>query len=89
MEEKKKMKVLRDRLKERRQVEIEKTKAIRERTKQRQKQKELNEFKSSQYQLINETHKTRKWHKKAKQMLTKLPAEIFYQKFKNASAREL
>ena len=50
--------------------------------KAKQERKKLNEMKSAKYQVITDLAKTKKWHKKAKKTLMKLPAEIFYEKFK-------
>ena len=44
--------------------------------------KKVNEMRSAKYQIIKNLSKTKKWTKKAKATLTKLPAEIFYEKFK-------
>uniref|UniRef100_A0A7S3I002 Coiled-coil domain-containing protein 86 n=1 Tax=Favella ehrenbergii TaxID=182087 RepID=A0A7S3I002_9SPIT len=54
------------------------------RRKQREKaeRKKINEFKSSTYQTISSLAKTRMWSRKAKQTLAKMPAELFYQKYK-------
>ena len=38
-------------------------------------------MKSGTYQIIRDTSKLKKWNKKAKKTLTKLPAELFYEKF--------
>ena len=50
--------------------------------KERQERRKINEMKSAKYQLITNLSKTKKWHRKAKRTLAKLPAEIFYEKFK-------
>ena len=52
------------------------------RVKEKSERKKVNEMRSAKYQLIQNLSKTKKWHKKAKSTLTKLPAEIFYEKFK-------
>ena len=41
----------------------------------RKKQKEINENKNLEYQVITDNKKIRKWSKKAKQQLMKMPAE--------------
>ncbi len=51
------------------------------RHKEKQARKVVNEMRSAKYQLIQNLSKTKKWHKKAKNTLTKLPSEIFYEKF--------
>ena len=48
----------------------------------KQERKKVNEMRSSKYQIIKNLAKTKKWTKKAKATLMKLPAEIFYEKFK-------
>ena len=47
--------------------------------KDKAERKELNRFKSSKYQVINELSKTKKWKKQARKTLQRMPAEIFYQ----------
>lgn len=41
----------------------------------------MNKLRSSEFQRIKDQAKIKKWPKKAKKMLTKLPPEIFYEKF--------
>ena len=67
------------------EIREEKTKAtadMRKTIKAKIERKKINEMKSAKYQIIKNTAKTKKWHKKAKRTLTNLPAEIFYEKFK-------
>ena len=52
------------------------------RAKEREERRKLNEFKSAKVEVIKDLSKTRKWNKKARKTLAKLPAEIFYEKFK-------
>ncbi|EGR27127.1 hypothetical protein IMG5_201520 [Ichthyophthirius multifiliis] len=47
------------------------------RLKQKQKQQELNTFKSSTYQIIKDTKKIKQWNRKARQSLAKLPSELY------------
>ena len=58
-----------------------------ERIKQQKKEerRKYNEMKSGTYQVIRNTAKLKKWNKKAKKSLTKLPAELFYEKFGSKS----
>lgn len=39
----------------------------------------MNEYKSAQFEVVKNTKKIKKWSKKLKQQLVKLPAEIFEQ----------
>ena len=55
-----------------------------QRRKQKLERKKVNEMRSAKYQLITNLSKTKTWHKKAKKTLAKLPAEIFYEKFKTS-----
>ena len=40
-------------------------------------------MRSAKYVEIKSLAKTKKWHKKARATLARLPAEIFYEKFKS------
>ena len=48
----------------------------------KRERKKINEMRSSQYQVITNLAKTKKWNRAARRTLTKLPKEIFYEKFK-------
>ena len=50
--------------------------------KEKAERKKINEFKSSTYQVINNLAKTKKWNRKARKTLAKMPAEAFYAKYK-------
>ena len=82
VEERKQKKALQQRLMECREkqktMKSNSIKAWRE----KQERKKLNEMRSAKYQVIKNLAKTKKWTKKAKSTLAKLPAEIFYEKFK-------
>lgn len=71
------MKELRDRLKDFRQKKIEKKKQDKERRKEKKKQKELNALKSGTFEVIKDPKKIKKWNRKIKDQLVKLPAEMF------------
>jgi len=80
-EEKKKraeeMKHLRDQVRAFKEKKITRRKEIRELRKQRKKEKELNEIKSGKFEVIKNTKNMKKWSKKIKSQLVKLPAEMF------------
>ena len=82
MEEKRKMQSLKARIEELRSERIAAKRKQKQRTKEKEERKKINEMRSAQYQVINNLHKTKKWHKAAKKQLARLPAEIFYEKFK-------
>ncbi|TNV78922.1 hypothetical protein FGO68_gene6718 [Halteria grandinella] len=82
MEEKRKLKAVRDRVREERDKRKEARKAIAVRLQERLKRKEINTMKSASYQIIKNSAKAKMGNKKAKKLITKLPAEIFYAKFK-------
>ena len=62
----------------------EKLRKAREKSERKAERKKYNEMKSGSYQIIRNTEKLKKWNKKAKKMLTKLPPELFYEKFGNS-----
>jgi hypothetical protein len=45
--------------------------------KQRKKQRDYNEIKSGKFEVVKNTKNMKKWSKKVKSQLVKLPAEIF------------
>ncbi|CAI2378466.1 unnamed protein product [Moneuplotes crassus] len=59
----------------------ERLKRIREKKQEKEGRRKYNEMKSGSYQIIRNTTKLKKWNKKAKRLLTKLPAELYYEKF--------
>jgi rRNA-processing protein CGR1 len=59
----------------------EKLRTIREKKIAKDERKKYNEMKSGSFQVIRNTTKLKKWNKKAKRLLTKLPPELFYEKF--------
>ena len=59
----------------------EKLRTIREKKIAKDERKKYNEMKSGSFQIIRNTTKLKKWNKKAKRLLTKLPPELFYEKF--------
>ena len=81
-EERKKMASLKARMAELKEARIAAKRDDYARRKEKLERKKVNEMRSAKYQLIQNLSKTKKWHKKAKLTLTKLPAEIFYEKFK-------
>ena len=52
------------------------------RTQEKEERKKINEMRSAKYQVIKNLAKTKKWTKAARKTLARLPAEIFYEKFK-------
>ena len=82
VEERLKKKSLQQRLNELREERAAAKRKSTQRYKDKLKRKEVNEMRSAKYQVIKNLAKTKKWTKKAKATLTKLPAEIFYEKFK-------
>jgi hypothetical protein len=71
------MKKLRDQLKDFRQKRIEKKKKDKEMRKERKKQKELNALKGGSFEVIKDPKRIKKWNKKIRDQLVKLPAEMF------------
>ena len=55
---------------------------MRRRQKEKAERKKINEFRSSSYQVIENLAKTKKWNRKARKTLAKMPAEAFYAKYK-------
>ena len=76
------LKKLRQELKEKKEAFAEKAKAERERLAEKKRRKEINMLKSGGYEIIQNTQKIKKWKKKARKMLQKLPPELFYEKAK-------
>jgi len=80
-EDKKKMaeqkKALRRQIKEFKEKKIVKRKEMKELRKQKKKQKMYNEIKSGQFEVVKNTKNMKKWSKKVKAQLVKLPAEVF------------
>ena len=56
--------------------------AERERLAEKKRRKEINTLKSGGYEIIQNTQKIKKWKRKARKMLQKLPPELFYEKAK-------
>mmetsp|Transcript_33253 Transcript_33253/g.51000 ORF Transcript_33253/g.51000 Transcript_33253/m.51000 type:complete len:125 (-) Transcript_33253:41-415(-) len=81
-EERKKAAALKIRLNELREAKRDAKKKQKLRTKEKEERKKLNEIRSSKFQVIKHLSKTKKWTRAAKKTLMKLPAEIFYEKFK-------
>jgi hypothetical protein len=50
---------------------------MKEQRKQKLKQKELNEIRAGKFEIIKNTKNIKKWSKKIKSQLVKLPAEMF------------
>ena len=68
---------LRTQIKQFKQKKIVKRKELKELRKQRKKQKVYNEIKSGKFEVIKNTKGMKKWNKKIKSQLVKLPAEVF------------
>ena len=80
--ERQQKKVLQGRLTELREKRAEAKRKSSKNFRDKVERKKVNEMRSAKYQIIKNMAKTKKWTKKAKATLTKLPAEIFYEKFK-------
>jgi hypothetical protein len=80
-EEKKKkseeMKSLKNEIRVMKEKKIEKRREMKELRKIKNKQKEYNEIKSGKFEVIKNPKNIKKWSKKMKQQLIKLPAEVF------------
>ena len=76
------LKQFRQELKQRKEDYAEKERAKRERIAEKKRRKEINILKSGGYEVIQNTQKIKKWKKKARKMLQKLPPELFYEKAK-------
>ena len=77
-----KLKELRQELKERKAKIGEKLRKERERLEEKKRRKEINTMKSGGYEIIQNPQKIKKWKKKARNMIQRLPPELFYEKFK-------
>ena len=71
------MKSLKSEIKVMKEKKIEKRKEMKELRKIKNKQKEYNEIKSGKFEVIKNPKNIKKWSKKMKQQLIKLPAEVF------------
>uniref|UniRef100_A0A7S3J732 Coiled-coil domain-containing protein 86 n=1 Tax=Euplotes harpa TaxID=151035 RepID=A0A7S3J732_9SPIT len=80
-EERKERQALREKVKQMRSEIGEKLKRAREQKEKKEERRKYNEMKSGTYQIIRNTDKLKKWGKKAKKLLTKLPPDLFYEKF--------
>ncbi len=76
------IKALRQELKERKKEIVQKFKDERKRIERKKKQKEINMIKSGKYEIIENPTKIKKWKRKARKLLQKLPPELFYEKSK-------
>ena len=82
MEDKKRKQSLQLRINELREERIEGKRKFKKQQMDKAARKKINEMRSAKYQVIKDLSRTKKWHKKARHTLQKLPAEIFYEKFK-------
>ena len=87
MEERKRMKSLKIRVAELTEIKIAEKKKFNSSVVAKRERKELNEMRSSQYQVITNLEKTKRWKRSARAMLSKLPKEIFYEKFKSTGVK--
>ncbi len=71
------MKQLRQRLRDFKQKKIQKRKEMKQIRKDKKRQRQLNQIKSGKFEIIKDAKKIKKWSKKMKQQLVKLPAEMF------------
>jgi|688.fasta_scaffold702460_1 hypothetical protein len=78
MKEKEEMLAARELERKMREESAEKRKKARKKTEAKRKRKEVNEMKSSQFQIIKDTEKVRSWTKSMRAKLTRMPAEMFY-----------
>ena len=69
-------------MKERKNEIVKKVKDERKRIERKRKQKEINMIKSGKYEIIQNPTKIKKWKRKARMLLQKLPPELFYEKSK-------
>lgn len=76
------LKKLRQSLKEKKAKLIEEAKKKRACTEGHKRQNEINMIKSGKYDIIKNPTKIKKWKKKARHLLQKLPPELFYEKNK-------
>ena len=81
MEEKARMERIKAKTEALKNSRAEVKRRAKERRKEKEERKRINEFKSSTYQVINNLAKTKKWNRKARKTLAKMPAEAFYAKF--------
>lgn len=59
---------------------VDRKRAARKKRLASKKRKEINQFKSGTYDVIKDTSKIKKWTKKAKSRLMRIPPEVFYDK---------
>lgn len=71
------MNEIRNQIKTFKEKKIEKRKENKQKAKQRKRQRELNEVRSGKFEVIKNTKNVKKWSKKMKKQLIKLPAEVF------------
>jgi hypothetical protein len=76
------LKELRQMLKDKKEKYIQHMQNERKRLEGIKRQKEINMIKSGKYEIIKDVTKIKKWKRKARQMLQKLPPEIFYENTK-------
>ena len=82
MEERQKRKALQLRMAELEEAKKEEKRALSRSVVAKREKKKINQMKSAQYQVITNLAKTKKWNRAAKKQLTRLPKELFYEKFK-------
>ena len=83
--ERKRRKELIEKVRETKARNGEKLRLARVKKEKKEERSKYNEMKSGSYQIIRNTTKLKKWNKKAKRLLTKLPAELYYEKFGKAT----
>ena len=76
------LKELRQQLKDKKAKTAKQLEAERKRLEEKKKRKEINMLKSGKYEIIKNPTKIKKWKKKARLLLQKLPPEIFYENAK-------
>lgn len=76
------LKQLRQIMKEKKKKTVQNLINQRKSIEEKKRRKEINMIKSGGYDIIKNTMKIKKWKKKARAMLQKLPPEIFYENSK-------
>ena len=76
------LKELRQMIKKKKEKTAAQLKAEQQRLEEKRKRKEINIIKSGKYDVIKNPTKIKKWKRKARKLLQKLPPEIFYEQNK-------
>lgn len=76
------LKELRQMIKKKKEKTAAQLRSERQRLEDKKKRKEINMLKSGKYDIIKNPTKIKKWKRKARKLLQKLPPEIFYEQNK-------